>query len=201
MYHSSAFVHNWMQRDISCIIIRFEVITVVRIHAVVFWMWYLCSLVCRYDISEEQSSSTSRADVNIEAVHSTQKLVPSYFMVSQPRRLQYKSRVTVFFVLSSSSVCLWDKLWCTILALFGMFTGLLTHSTVMIRKQFSMTSSWAISHVSVELVYILLETDLQTLNINYRLTCLIVWEDFTEFSHSKSFKSYTEWNLLQCFPE
>jgi hypothetical protein len=88
-----------MQRDKSCIIIRSEVITVVRIHSVVFWMGYLCSLVRRYDISEEQSSSTSRADVKIEAVHSTEMLVPPYLMVSKPRRLQYKSRVTLLFVL------------------------------------------------------------------------------------------------------
>jgi hypothetical protein len=88
-----------------------------------------------------------------------------------------------------------------ILGIVWMFTGLLTHSSVMIRKQFSVISSWAISHVSVELVYSLSETNIQTLNINCRLTWLIVWEDFTEFSYSKSLESCTELNLLQCSPE
>lgn len=93
----------------------------------------------------------------------------------------------------------WDVHWSG--ALFGMFTGLLTHSSIMIRKQCVMTSYWAISHVSVELEYSLSKTNLQTLNINSVLRWLIVWELLTAFSHSKSFKSCTERNLLQCFRE
>jgi hypothetical protein len=61
-----------MQGERICIFIRYEITTVINILAVVFWTSYLSSLACTYDRLVEQISYTSRVDVNVKAVQSTE---------------------------------------------------------------------------------------------------------------------------------